>query len=408
MGDIVSLKTRNIVSVLSAVKIHAPITKGEISERTRITAVSAHNIVNDLLEQKVITESDVASKNSFASGRKAVNYMLNPSFGYVIGQRMSRGRIDTALYSFNSECVAYRGYDMPHMTPHETLQKMIDEINFLTEAAKIDRAKMIGGGVTWPGQVDFEAGVIVDLPNVPNYQGMQVKTIMEKNLRFPIYIDNDTKCIVLAIKWMQNEASRDSFIYFASGTYGASAAIIENGKLLRGQNNNAGEIGHVRLMIDGEYASIEHLLTDKNLTEQCRSLLIEAKQLPQKEGEFNLDDVIFLANNGNEIVLEVLNKALNIILTSIDICVKAYDPYCIFLNIEWLRRIPSLYESLVRIFRRQFSSVSYNHLSLKMLDVAHLETLGAATLLFNDFFTNKTTHNSLFNYCGEVLKKRSK
>jgi hypothetical protein len=174
------------------------------------------------------------------------------------------------------------------------------------------------------------------------------------------------------------------------------------------RTNNSWEIGHVNLMIDGEYSSMESFLTDSSLTEKCHSRLNEAGQLPESGVQFGIEEVISLVNGGNEVVLGVLRKVLDIILMGIDICVKAYDQYRIFLNIEWLRRTPTLRESLLHMFRKNFSGVSYGHLSVKMLEVPHLETLGAATLFFDDFFANKTTRNSLFDYCGELLKKRRK
>jgi predicted NBD/HSP70 family sugar kinase len=409
MGDIVSLKTRNIVNALAAVKRDGPLTKSEISERSGITAVSAHNIVNDLLEQKFIMETADVAKNIFSSGRKALSYVLNPGFGRVIGQQMTRGRIATALYSFDSSCVSFRQLEIDEsMSPNETLQKMIDEIKALIDSTETDAAKVIGAGVVWPGQVNYETGAIVDLPNIRQYQGLPVKSMMERQLPFRVSIDNDSKSIVLAIKWMKNKIPTENLLYFSSGQYGAAAAIIDENRLLRGANNNAGEIGHVNLMIDGRFESIENLLIDKNITEQCLSLLRASGQHERKRGKFTIEDVIELANGGDEIVLGVLKKSLDIILMSIDICVKAYDPYCVFLNIEWLKKIPSVSEELIKKILKHFEGISYGHLRIKILDVEHLETLGAATLLFNDFFTNKTIQNSLFDYCPEALKTRRK
>ncbi|MDR3076318.1 MAG: ROK family protein [Synergistaceae bacterium] len=406
MGDIVSLKTRNIVNVLHAVKNHAPITKGAISEIIGVTGVSAHNIVNDLLESQMIADACIG-RSPYSNGRKAVSYALNPSFGYVIGQRMERGKIETAAYSFDSKRVAHRRADIPLLPPDDTIQIMTDEIMSLMSSEKIRAGEVIGAGVTWPGQVDFEAGVIIDLPNVPNFQGVQVKAIMESRLPFAVYTDNDTKSAALAVKWISGGDAADNFVYIAGEVHGASAAVINEGKLMRGHNNNSGEIGHVNLTIDGELVSIEKCLTDSGLAEKCRTRLIEAGTLPDG-AELDMEGVISLADSGDGLVLDVLRRALDVILISVDICVKAYDPNRIFLNIGWLRRMPGMCDELQRMFLQNFSGVSYRNLSLKMLDVEHLDTLGAATLLFDDFFTNGTVSNSLFKYCGEVLKKRGK
>jgi predicted NBD/HSP70 family sugar kinase len=121
-----------------------------------------------------------------------------------------------------------------------------------------------------------------------------------------------------------------------------------------------------------------------------------------------VDEVISLALAGDDIALGVLRKALDVILISVDICVKAYDPEGIFLDVWWMRRAPELFERFSGMVREHFAGVSYSHLTVEAPGVEHIETFGAAALLFDDFFTNKTTRNRLFRYCDEVLKRRGK
>jgi predicted NBD/HSP70 family sugar kinase len=407
MGDIVSLKTGNIVNVIKAVKNHAPITKGEISERIGITAVSAHNIVNDLLEHNIIEEAGVASKSGNTCGRRAAYYELNPAFGYVIGQRMTRGAIETGIYSFDSKCLAYENIDIPVLGPDATIRAMVGEMEKMISSSGIGMKEVIGAGVTWPGQVDYASGTIINLPNNPGYEGIQAKHIMERHMAFPIFMDNDVKSVVFALKWQKSEYATDDFVYFASKPEGVGSGVLCEGKLLRGDRNNAGEIAHVRFIIDGQSVSVENFLQDYKLFEKCRVLLEEANALP-RGSNFGPDSVISLANERDGTVMSVLNSALTIIMMCIDIFVKMYDPRYILLNIEWLKRTPELYETLAEMFRRDFVGTSYDRISMTMVDIEHLETLGAATLFFNDFFTNKTAHNSLFKYCVELLKKRGK
>jgi predicted NBD/HSP70 family sugar kinase len=405
MGDIVSLKTRNLVGVLSAIKRHGSVTKSDISDHVGITSVSAHNIVNDLLQQNVIKETDTTPGSESGNRGRAVAYELNPDFGYVVGQRMIRGVIETAIYSFDSKRMTASRIDISTDDPNSTIQRMIDEIKKLIGSSGTRQDKIMGVGVTWPGQVDFKHGVILHLPNNSAYQGIRVKQIMRCQIPFPIFTDNDNKGIVRALKWLYTKQVPDDFVYFACKPDGVGSAMLSEGKLLRGHNNNAGEIGHIKLLTNGARASIENLLQENRLVEKCK-LRLEKLNLSRNTEEFGLDEVISMANDGNEIVLSVLREALAIVMIAVDIFVKIHDPGRVMLDIEWLGKIPALWNEFTQMMRENFPISSYSHLVVEMCDTPNLATLGAATLLFDDFFTNKTTQNELFRYCGEILKRR--
>ncbi|GHS89839.1 glucokinase [Campylobacterota bacterium] len=97
-------------------------------------------------------------------------------------------------------------------------------------------------GASFAGQVNH--GVISSAPNI------EIGSLKNANFGEWIYetfkcqgaIDNDLKCAALAESSLRTNA-RSIFTLFV-GT-GIGGAIVENGALVRGAANNAGEIGHI-------------------------------------------------------------------------------------------------------------------------------------------------------------------
>ncbi|GAX87458.1 glucokinase [Lebetimonas natsushimae] len=106
---------------------------------------------------------------------------------------------------------------------------IIDEILKLIKTFKPERL-----GISFAGQV-FD-GKILSSPNI------KVKEIdLKKLIKIPFILENDLNCAAVAESRYYN---CDFLVALYSGT-GLGAGIVENGKLLRGYMNLAGEIGHI-------------------------------------------------------------------------------------------------------------------------------------------------------------------
>ncbi|MGH2454845.1 MAG: ROK family protein, partial [Candidatus Limnocylindria bacterium] len=103
-----------------------------------------------------------------------------------------------------------------------------------------------GIGIAVPGQVNSATGVVqmavnLSLPPVP------LAAIVGEGLGVPAFVDHDTRA---AAAWLyQRSGGAGSLAYLSVGT-GISAAVVVDGRLLRGVNGLAGEIGHL-IAVDG-------------------------------------------------------------------------------------------------------------------------------------------------------------
>ena len=127
--------------------------------------------------------------------------------------------------------------------PAETLDAalaMIDEI--LERQPHVD-PWAVAVGV--PGPVDFESGRPVAPPIMPGWNGFDVRRRFEQRFNVPVWVDNDVNLLALSERARRHEDAVD-LIYCKIGT-GIGAGLLSRGRIHRGANGAAGDIGHVRV-----------------------------------------------------------------------------------------------------------------------------------------------------------------
>lgn len=95
-----------------------------------------------------------------------------------------------------------------------------------------------------PGPIDEKSGVVHFFPNIPGFREVNLKSILERKLRLPVFLDNDAKLMALAEYRLGHARGFKNALCITLGT-GVGGGIIIEGSLYRGKDNAAGEIGHV-------------------------------------------------------------------------------------------------------------------------------------------------------------------
>jgi glucokinase len=106
-------------------------------------------------------------------------------------------------------------------------------------------------GVGTPGAVEAKTGKVISLsPNINGWQGMEIGRILKDRLNLPVVVDNDVNAMALAESRFGSAVGYKSVICVAVGT-GVGGGVIMDGKIWRGANYTAGEIGHMTIDANG-------------------------------------------------------------------------------------------------------------------------------------------------------------
>ena len=105
-------------------------------------------------------------------------------------------------------------------------------------------------GVSCGGPLDFETGTIHAPPNLPGWEAVPLKALLEAEFGLPVCVENDANATALAEhRWGAGRGCRD-MAFLTMGT-GIGAGLILNNALYRGRSGLAGEIGHMTLVPNG-------------------------------------------------------------------------------------------------------------------------------------------------------------
>jgi glucokinase len=112
-----------------------------------------------------------------------------------------------------------------------------------------DQAEALG--VSCGGPLDSQTGVVYSPPNLPTWDGVPLKVLLQDQFGgLPVIVENDANATALAEhRWGAGVGCRD-MAFLTMGT-GIGAGLILDGRLYRGRNDLAGEIGHATVWPDG-------------------------------------------------------------------------------------------------------------------------------------------------------------
>ena len=112
------------------------------------------------------------------------------------------------------------------------------------ETAGLKRGATIQAvSVVVPGSVQVGTGVVVNAPNIPSLPGFRLAAALGAAIDRPVLLENDANAAALGEMWQGAARNSRTIICLTLGT-GVGGAIILDGKLWRGVDGTAGEIGH--------------------------------------------------------------------------------------------------------------------------------------------------------------------
>src|SRR5512142_2137304 len=99
--------------------------------------------------------------------------------------------------------------------------------------------------------VDHEKGIYRQGPNLPaSFKNVPVAAILRRKFHVPVSVDNDVHCFTLAEAKFGAAKRFSTVVGLTLGT-GIGGGIVMDGRLFRGRNNAAGEIGHMTVASSG-------------------------------------------------------------------------------------------------------------------------------------------------------------
>ena len=105
------------------------------------------------------------------------------------------------------------------------------------------KPRVIAASIMVPGAVDSDKAVVLQAPNLPSLIDFPLKAELERQLGWPVYLENDANAAAVGEMWLGAARGCRDVVSVTLGT-GVGGGVILDGKLWRGSHGSAGEIGH--------------------------------------------------------------------------------------------------------------------------------------------------------------------
>lgn len=196
-----------------------------------------------------------------------------------------------------------------------TLEIFIDKLSQIYHQSK-EKITIQGIALSCPGVIDAQKGYIHIISAYPYLNKVCLTELLSKACdNIKVTLENDGKCAGLAEAWIGNAMAYQDAIVVVLGT-GIGGAIIKNKAIHHGGHRLAGEISTLISAYDIEkkrYITWSELASTKSL---CK---ITAKKLNMEVDQVNGYYIFEQANNGNKVVLDILDRFY------MDIAVQLYN-----------------------------------------------------------------------------------
>ena len=176
-------------------------------------------------------------------------------------------------------------------------------------------------GVSCGGPLDRIAGMIQSPPNLPTWDNVPIKVIMEKEFGVECQVENDANAGAVAEHRFGAGQGTQNMVFLTMGT-GLGAGIITDGRLYHGTNDLAGEVGHIRLTPIGpvghnKAGSAEGWASGGGMAQVAVQAVLRAgknkqktvlRKILQSGKTLTAKDVGLAARNGDAVAIRILES----------------------------------------------------------------------------------------------------
>lgn len=241
-------------------------------------------------------------------------------------------KISCALSDLDGKII--NQYTLPTLSQEgeaAVLTRIINGISKVIVNSKVNKDQIKAIGIGSPGPLDSKKGMIISTPNLP-FKNFKLVEPIENKFGIKTYLDNDANVAAIG-EFLFGAGKGTENMVFVTVSTGVGGGAIINGKIYRGNTNNALEIGHTTLVEDGprcncgNYGCTEALASGTAIAKRAKEALETGVETSLRNYENVTSYEVFQeAKKGDKVASDILNKCLNYLGICIANIVATLDP----------------------------------------------------------------------------------
>jgi predicted NBD/HSP70 family sugar kinase len=332
------IRTANRYEVLRQIIAESPTSRQELAAATGLSLATVATLVGELLDLRMITE--VGFEDS-AGGRPRGLVAANASGGALIGVDIAETYIHVELFDLALNVLARAEEDMRpgESRPEQVVAHVAAGVGSVIARAGVEAARVLGAGVSVPGQVDRDTGVVAYAPNW-DWHDVPLLDLLAGHIGHPLYLDNPLRACTVAELWFGAARGRGDAVVVNLGT-GVGAGLALGGGLHRGASNSAGEWGHTTLVLDGRlchcgnHGCVETYVGAPGIMQNLRELSPRSALLHSGDQTATVDALARAVAEDDPVALKVVQETARYLGAGIADLINLLNPEVVVLS-SWV------------------------------------------------------------------------
>ncbi|MBN0047467.1 ROK family transcriptional regulator [Streptomyces actuosus] len=240
------MRRRNLARVMHTVSAEGPLSRAAVASRIGLTRAAVSTLVDELIRSGLLEE--LGPERPGRVGRPGSALAVSGRGPAGIGAEIGVDHLAVCAVDLRGQvrARAVRQADNRDRSPEDVTADVTDLVRQVVAEIEGEGLWPAGLAVAVPGLVARDGRTVVHAPNL-GWHDTDLGTLLPAHL--PLTVDNEANFGGLAELWL-GEAAPHDFLH-VSAEIGIGAAVVVDGRLLRGTRGFAGELGHVPVRPDG-------------------------------------------------------------------------------------------------------------------------------------------------------------
>lgn len=271
----------------------------------------------------------------------------------------------------------------------EEATPLIERIHQTIEELRARHPKISAIGVGMPGFVDFPTGMVHRLTNVKGWVNIHLKRQLGGLCALPVIVENDANCMAYA-EWKRGSGRGINHLVALTLGTGVGGGIIVDGRMVRGSNFAAGELGQTSIDYQGRVGAYGNrgALEDYIGNQEIAAMAVKYYADSGKEvtpAECEPSQLAIAATGGDEVAIAIWDKIAEILASALMNCCWLLNPEAIIVGGGVAKAGALLFDPLNKYLRDQLSGPFKDDLQLLPARFGNeAGIIGAATLALEE------------------------
>ena len=238
------IKKRNRNRIFRYICKHGTVSNPDIAYDMKMSLPTVTQITKELIEKGFVEETGELQSTG---GRRAKALSAAINVKQAVGLDITKNHISFVLTNLTGEILNHVRIFLPYNHEEAYYRRVNDELESFLEESNVDRKRILGIGISFPGIIDLDRQLIT----YSHILGVKMIPFDSVSCFFdyPFCFLNDANAGAYAEGICSDE--RERFFYLSlSNTVGG--AIFDNNRLVQGDHFRCGEVGHMTVIPDGK------------------------------------------------------------------------------------------------------------------------------------------------------------